>query len=232
MIAEGEVWVQVSVTPELAGTMRIDTAMLRQVQRELTGRQSSVFSNYSTSPNTRAGHRRIIASGDLHHGLPFKHDVTQLHRDGTGTWTQALWDLNRRATVEPGAEWPTYLVSDESVVEAAISGAALLVEHARDRAQAGGQALLRVQLINRTGRSFALGHTLHIGFPEAAAGSFAVTELPVAETLADLDDVADNAPALLVALYPALSDLVQSFGVAELAQLHRRRPYPAAVLQP
>ena len=219
MIAEGEVWVQVSVTPELAGTMRIDTAMLRQVQRELTGRQSSVFSNYSTSPNTRAGHRRIIASGDLHHGLPFKHDVTQLHRDGTGTWTQALWDLNRRATVEPGAEWPTYLVSDESVVEAAISGAALLVEHARDRAQAGGQALLRVQLINRTGRSFALGHTLHIGFPEAAAGSFAVTELPVAETLADLDDVADNAPALLVALYPALSDLVQSFGVAELAQL-------------
>ncbi len=212
-----------SVTPELTGNFRIDTATLRDTQRELTGRPSSVFSNYSTSPNLRTGHRRFIVSGDMHSGPPFQHDVAQLHSDGTGTWAQALWDLDRRSAnasgAEPDAERPTYLVSDEAIVEATISGVLLLVEHARDRARAAGQVLVRVQLINRTGRSFALGHTRGHGFPSAWSGSFAVTDLPIAQAVADLDDIASSTRDLLITVHAALTDLVQSFGVAELAQL-------------
>ncbi len=225
-IAEEGLWVQISVTPELAGSMRIDTAMLRQVQRELTGRPTTVFSNFSASLNLRTGHRRFTVSGDMHSGPPFTNDLTQLHADGTGTTAQALWDLNRRAEAEPDAELAQYLVSDEAIVEAVISGVGLLVEHARDRAPAAGQALVRVQLINRTGRSFALGHTRGHGFPNAWSGSFAVTELPFAEALADLDEIAGSTPERLVAVHAALTDLVQSFGVAELAQLRRRRARP------
>lgn len=240
-LADGELWLQVSVTPELAGNLRIDTASLRKTQRELSGRPSSVFSNYSTSPNLRTGHRRFIVSGDMHSGPPFKHDVAQLHSDGAGTWAQVLWDLDQRnanaSDAERTGELPTYLVSDEAIVEAAISGALLLAEHARDRAQAAGQGLVRVQLINRTGRTFAFGHTRGHGFPTAWSGSFAVTDLPIAEAHADLDDIASNTADLLIALHPVLTDLVQSFGVAELAQLtddgrirtpywnHQRLPY-------
>jgi hypothetical protein len=222
LLADGEVWVQVSVTPELPGSMRIDTGMLRTVHEDLAGRPSTVFSNIGTSPNTRAGHRRIMVSGQMHNGPPFDYDLIQLHSDGTGTWAHALWNLNRRATVEPGTEPPTYLISDEAIVEAAITGAAMLVEHARDRAQAAGQALLRVRLLNRAGRSFALGHTRGHGFPNAWSGSFVVSEIPVAEVVADLDDLAASSSELLVALHAALTDVVQSFGIAELAQLTDR----------
>ena len=228
-LADEGLWIQVSVTPELAGNLRIDTATLRQVQRELTGRPTSVFSNYSSSPNLRTGHRRLIISGDMHSGPPFKNDVTQLHSDGTGTTAQALWDLNRRATPDQEGEPAQYLVSDEAIIECVISGVLLLTEHARDRAQAAGQALIRVQLLNRTGRSFALGSTRAYGFPEALGGSFAVNELPVAETLADLDDIGSSTVELLVAVHAVLTDVVQSFGVVELAQISDdgriRRPY-------
>lgn len=219
LLAGNEVWVQVSVTPELAGSVRIDTAMLRSVQADLAHRPSTVFSNFSASPNTRAGHRRIMASSRMHGGPPFEQDLIQLHSDGTGTWTHALWNLHRSTQMETGVEPPTYLISDEALVEAAISGAALLVEHARDRAQAAGQVLIRVRVLNRTGGRFALGHTRGLGLPDAWPGSFAVTDIPVAETHADLDEIAAHVPQLLVALYPALTDLFQSFGVAELAQL-------------
>jgi hypothetical protein len=240
-LADGKMWLQVSVTPELAGNLRIDTATLRETERELTGRPSSVFSNHYRSPSLRTGHRRFIVSGDMHSGPPFQHDVAQLHSDGTGTWAQALGDLDQRSAngsdAERDGELPAYLVSDEATVEAAISGVVLLVEHARDRAQAAGQVLVRVQLINRTGRSFALGHTRGYGFPSAWSGSFAVRDLPIAEALADLDDIASSTPDLLITVHAALTDLVQSFGVAELAQLtdegrirtsywnHQRQPY-------
>ncbi len=134
LLADGEVWVQVSVTPELAGNMPIDTAMLRTVQEDLARRPSTVFSNVGTSRKTRAGHRRIMASGQMHSGPPFDNDLIQFHSDGTGTWAHALWDLNRCAPVEAGPERPTYLISDEAAVEAAITAVTVLVEHARDRA--------------------------------------------------------------------------------------------------
>jgi hypothetical protein len=247
LLGDGDVWVQVSVTPEFPGSMRIDTAMLRAVQQDLARRPATVFSNIGRSRNTRAGHRRISASGMMHSGPPFGSDLTQMHADGSGTWAHALWDLNRRISLDVGSDGddgpPPYLISDEGAVEAAITGALELVEHARDRAQAGGQALIRVQLLNRTGREIALGHSRGHGggaFPDAWGGSFTVTDMPAGEALADLDDIAAHTTELLIALHPALNDVVQSFGVAELAQLteqgqlrwpyfnHDRRPHVRA----
>lgn len=240
LLADGDAWVQVSVTPELPGEMKIDTAALRQVQQDLNRRPATVFSNIGRSRNTRAGHRRIMASGQMHRGAPFSGDLTQLHADGTGVWAHALWDLNRRSAQEAAdAEPPPYLISDEAVVEAALTGALELVEHARDRALAGGQALLRVLLLNRTSRPVALGHSRGHGgaFPDAWGGSFAITDIPAGQSVADLDDIASSAIDLLTGLYGALNDVVQSFGVAELAQLtdqgqlrwpyfnHERRPH-------
>jgi hypothetical protein len=226
---DGDVWLQVSVTPELPGSMRIDTALLRSVQRELAGRPTTLFSSMGANPNTRAGYRRIMASGQMHSGPPLKYDLTELHSDGAGTWAHALWDMNRQARAGTDQEGVPYLLNDEAVVEWALSGLALLVAHARDRAQAAGQALVRVQLLNRSGRTIALGHTRQYGFAEALGGSFALRDHPVAAVLADLDDVAGHVPDLLTALHAALTDVVQSFGVAELAQLTEqgqvRRPY-------
>ena len=72
---------------------------------------------------------------------------------------------------------------------------------------------------NSTIASFALGHHCGHGFPNAGGGNFAVTELPVAEALADLDDIAGSTGNSRSWCTPPFTDLLQSFGAAVLAQI-------------
>lgn len=215
-----DVWLQVSLTPALPGSLRVDSAALRTVQEQLSGKPMTLFSQFARSVNTRAGYRRIRASSDMHSGLPLRTDLIELHADGTGTWTHALWDMTRRAGAGDAAdEVAQYLISDEGLVEAALSGATVLTSHARNRALASGQILLRVRLLNTSGRPVALGHTRSHGLAQPWGGTFALDQVPVGSAFADLDDVTERTSDLVVAVAAAVTDVVQSFGVPELAQL-------------
>ena len=235
-----DVWVQVSLVPELAGDLKIDSAALRACEAEHSGNTPTVFSPIRRQCNARAGHRRIVASSDMYRGEPFTSDLMELHKDGSGSWSHSLWNLaNGRR--EDGEEPATYLFSDESLTEAGLSGAAVLAGHARDRAGASGTALLRVRLINKTPLPLSIGHTRRHGWGEAIPGSFTLqAEPPAGEVFVDLDELASRGSALVAAVHLALNDIVQSFGVAEALQTseagalrwpywnHDRRPHVRA----
>jgi hypothetical protein len=101
-------------------------------------------------------------------------------------------------------------------VIAVMSGLLQLAQHARDRAAAGGNALVRAQVFPVSPmRPTGLGHTRFRGFADPRGSPALITQPSVAEAAAALDDLAQPCPGL-VAASALLAD--------EIGQAFHRRP--------
>lgn len=85
----------------------------------------------------------------------------QLHADGSGAYAHRMHDItpSQWSTSGPDAEL-SHLIEDELLLLSVLSGLRRLSHHARDRAAAGGNVLVRAQLVSAShDRPLTIGHT-------------------------------------------------------------------------
>jgi hypothetical protein len=145
-----------------------------------------------------------------------------LHYDGAGTFAAFVlgrqWSQDSPSTGEPEVR----PIDDEMVVNGILSGLRFLARHARDRAAAGGNALIRARLYPVGGQQ-PLGLTYSRGFVSGFGdplGDRIITSTgPSPERMASLDALATDGHDLIAATYLLATDVFQEFGWAEAAQL-------------
>lgn len=175
------------------------------------------------------GRRRLLADGTRDDSPLAKWISFELHTDGSGVFSLCVWELMKHYP-DREEEPRRQLLQDEGIVIAVMSGLLQLARHARDRAAAGGNALVRAQAFPVSPmRPTGLGHNRFHGIAESRGTDALITQPPVAETTAGLDDLAQPCPELVAASALLIDEIGQAFGVPEMGQLSRdgrlRRPY-------
>jgi hypothetical protein len=218
---DDQVWIVVSLVPELPGELVIDQAALNAARTELMGQHPLIMPTGAHWLRVSIGRRRLLADGTRDNSRLARYLSTELHDDGSGVF--GAFVLIRggpevdSSTGEPEARW----VNDESAVNGILSGLRFLARYARDRAAAGGNALIRTQLYP-AGRQqpLRLG-SRRGGFLDSLGTRIMTDTVPPSERVAPLDGLATDGPDLTSAAYLLASDVFQEFGWAEAAQLTR-----------
>ena len=228
-LASDQLWVVVTLVPELPGSMDINAHAIQAVRQEFSGRYITPFERWLYPHTARAGRERIVITLEESGTDVERVGVTELHTDGAGCWALALYDIGddrtrrRQAELSGEPEDRHAMVSDEGVAEATIAAALILGEHASQRAGADGTGLLRLRIFWSPGelpKRIGIGN--HRGEFGASYnhGSRLLTIPPApADTTGALDEIASGGPDLLAILEAPLRVLAQSFGVAEVLQI-------------
>jgi hypothetical protein len=221
---EKQAWLTVTLVPELSGSIDITHAVYRQFERQTLGTPTNdIFGRYgSTFQQARVGRRRLIADGSRDAGLS-TYASAEYHSDGAGAYSLRVADLAEMRQRLPGEDPPSnQVLNDESIVEAALTGVRRLAVHARDRAAAGGNAVIRVRLTPKsTGPTdIRIGYTRGGGvFGDSWGQSTTAGARRPVETEASIDEIAEAGPVLVSTTSRLVDELCQNFGFAELAQL-------------
>jgi len=176
------------------------------------------------------GLRRLLADGALNEQLARAVSI-ELHTDGTGVYALQLYDIgSERSGLRGDDTGPAdQIVEDELIATGVTSGLIRLAQHARDRAGAGGNAVIRAVLTPaRTSSSLRIGHTRRHGMPESRSVSTQNEDM-VADAAAPLDGLASPGPTTAATVAALIDELAQAFGIPELGQFSRegevRWPY-------
>jgi hypothetical protein len=226
-------WVVVSLVPDLPGELSINSEVLNTFRRGIEGQPVAVVAPLTGARFYRAsvGRRRLLADGAPEGSLA-KWLSLELHTDGSGVFGLSVPNLTLQPRLAPpqGDEPLERWVQDEGLVIAVMSGLLLLAQHARDRAAAGGSALIRAQIFPISeGQPTRLAQTRPFGMPDTLGDRVLTMPPPPAEAAAELDDLAQAGPMLAAATALLVDDIGQAFGVPEMSQLTHdgqlRRPY-------
>jgi hypothetical protein len=229
----GAPWVVVSLVPDLSGEMSINTEVFRTFRDEVLVQVPFVGPGFASRfYRASVGRRRLLADGTMNDSPSASWLSLELHADGSGVCGICVPDQaeGRRAGLPlPESEPLLRRVGDESLVIAVMSGMLLLARHARDRAAAGGNALIRAQIYPiSTAQPMGLGHTRFYGIPDQLGDHVLVVQPPAAEAAAELDDLAQAGSVLAAASGLLVNEIGQTFGVPEMHLLSRdgrlRRP--------
>ncbi len=173
---------------------------------------------------TDTGTPRPVALGTMDNSSLAKWVSLELHTDGSGAYGVCVLDLlerHRQRPVQEGEPQPQ-MIHDEAPVIAVLSGLLHLARHARDRAAAGGNALIRAQIYPISPqRSTELGHLHPQGFTDSLGTAALTKQPPVAEAAAALDDLAQSGNLLTQASALLVNEIGHVFGIAELGQISR-----------
>jgi hypothetical protein len=212
---EEQYWVVVSLVPDVPGELLIGHHALTAVRTDMLGKFPLIIqpSNFSWH-RAEVGRRRLQLSGSPHSGPAFWL-AADLHDDGTGAFAVNAADIGNAR--KPNQVW----MHDEQIVNGILTGLRFLARHARDRAMAGGGALIRARLYPiRHKQRFMLGTGTRTG--DAREGHLLYYRAGhVAESAAPLDVLADDGPGLVSAAYLLATDIFQEFGMPEAMQLTR-----------
>lgn len=222
-------WVIVSLVPDLPGELLINQATLRQVQQELRNQRPMVLPTSLAWTQVAVGRRCLMVGDAMNNSLAASWLAADLHGDGAGVFAVNASDLVRAARlgIAPDAAGDRWL-HDEQVVNGILSGLRFLSLHARERAAAGGNGLVRVLLhpVDEGAVCLGIGDRNLMGLFNQA-----VARLPLepAQCAAPLDSLTVDGPDLVATAYLLASELCQAFGQADVLQLTRggqlRLPY-------
>ena len=227
---EQDAWLLVTLVPDLPGDMVITTATFEEFQRIIIGTQTAIVSVGVSFRRASVGRRRLLADGTMDNSPLAKFASLELHTDGAGAFGMQLYDVAATRQREAGGTGPVQqIVDDESIVVGTLSGILRLAQHARDRAGAGGNVVLRAMLVAATAaQSVEIGHTRR-GFGDSRSRFAIAGDRVTAEAVVPLDDVSTPGPALITTAAVLVDEIGQAFGVPEMGQLSRdgkvRRPY-------
>ena len=163
--------------------------------------------------------RRLLLDDACDNSLPARWLAAELYQDGAGTFAANTHEVagNPQGGATPGEDerW----LNDEQVVNAILSGLFFLGSHARDRASAGGNALVRAHIHPVTDRAVRLGSGQR-GISPTQSQPLKIPVSP-AECVAPLDALATQGPDLVATAYLLATELFQEFGLPECGQLTR-----------
>lgn len=219
---EDQVWIVVSLVPDLPGSLVIDQAALSAARTELLGQGPLIMPVSLHWLRVSIGRRRLLADATRDSSRLARYLSTDLHDDGAGVFGTIVPLPGQAGLVSGTGEPEVRRINDELVVNGILSGLRFLARHARDRTAAGGNALIRAQLYP-VGRQqpLQLGCNRNI-FSDSLLGTRIMTDaVAPTERVAPLDDLAADGPDLVSATYLLASDVFQEFGWAEAAQLTR-----------
>jgi hypothetical protein len=140
-------WVVVSLVPDLAGNLAINSGSFAAFRQEVIGESPTIVPSGVRFRRASVGRRRLIADGTMDSSAAASWLLLELHADGSGVCCIALVDRTRE--VSPSADAGQSAVSRihvEDMVVAVMSGLWQLGRHARDRAAASGSAIVHVQI--------------------------------------------------------------------------------------
>jgi hypothetical protein len=219
---DDQAWILVSLVPDLAGELILNQAAVSIVRSEMVGRQPLILPQGSSWMNVSIGPRRILADGNKDNSRRARYLSADLYGDGAGTFASFVLRGGEPQGPPNPDEPETRAINDELVVNGILSGLRFLARHARDRAAAGGNALIRAQLYPVSGQQ-PLRLTYDRGFSRGFGDSLGDRPLseagPPAERAASLDALAAGGAGLAAAAYLLATDVFQEFGWAEAAQL-------------
>lgn len=229
-------WVMVSLVPDLAGEFEISSRTKRQFSQVTIGAATHEIDLGVQFQRVTVGKKRLIACGSSD-GWQATYALAEYHSDGSGSYALELFDL--RATQQAGLgnaqAASSQLVDDELLVISVLTGLRRLAAHARDRAAAGGNALVRLRLLPSPSRALEIGHTRQI-FRDSRSDLAVTDDVAPADTVAALDDLADPGPALVSSAARLIDEIGQVFGIPEMGQLgpdgEIRIRYFASTFQP
>jgi hypothetical protein len=228
-VADDQVWVVTSLVPDLPGELLIDQAALSAARAELTGQRPLIAPSSLGWRRVSIGRRRLLADGATDSGRAARWLSADLHADGAAVFSSHVLSPVSPAAADSTGEPEVRRVIDDSVVNGILSGLRFLARHARDRAAAGGNALIRSQLHPLSGQQPLSLAQYRRGFTDSLGTRIMTEAASPAERVAPLESLACDGPDLVSAAYLLATDLFQEFGAAEAAQLTRegavRLPY-------
>ncbi len=212
-------WVVATLVPDVPGEFRIDTATLNAFEQEIAGQAISGLDiplTHFRRPGVR--HRRLVGAGEYDpHGL-YLDLACELHENGSGSIAACFDARHPRPSHDDGPP-PGSRIDDEDLVITIAAALRFLTVHARDRAAAGGLATVRVTIypVALDLPTYLVHHRGH-GWVNNL-GTHPMRQPPVADGVADIDELATEGRGLLAATYRLASSLVQEFGRPEALQL-------------
>ncbi|MEI7825228.1 MAG: toll/interleukin-1 receptor domain-containing protein [Chlorobiaceae bacterium] len=208
-----EAAILVSLVPHTPGAASIDASKLVQLRQELSGRRVIPTSPHVGWLNIKVGRGRYELDGGFgHDGIRFC--GADLLKDGSGSFAFMAHPISNLSTDE------TFALNDEVIVSAVLGGLWMLGEHAVKRALSDGPFDLRIEIFNAEDHSnFQLGHMRGM----FGGGLWADTR-PISSAIGEVigvsvEELAEPSTSFMVVVFKLLSDLFQSFGVAECPQV-------------
>nr|BFE79457.1 hypothetical protein GCM10020093_020580 [Planobispora longispora] len=223
----------VTLVPDLPGDLLMDGYTV-QAFRERTADDVAMIGAFTpTFHEVGVAHRRLIAEAGAETPLAVR---AELYTDGSGTFS-----VHPQRLSPPSKETYRVRVLDAELVVRTASALRYLARHARDRAGVNGAALLRVMLVADThlhpevvpiapstkwpyDNPDIVRYRLTLNTPTADEDQPLGTRLcrlAYGESVAWLDDLADDGQPLARATAHLVGDLLQTFGVPENRQIRR-----------
>jgi hypothetical protein len=219
---DDQAWVVVSLVPDLAGSLVINQAALSAARSELTGRQPLIMPTGLAWMRVSIGRRRILADGSMDNNYRRARFLSaDLHDDGAGVFAAYVLGQRPPQGAPESSQPETRQINDELVANGILSGLRFLARHARDRAAAGGNALIRAQLYPVGGQQplgLTYSRAFGRGFTDSLGDRIMTDAGAPPERMAPLEALASDGPGLVAAAYLLATDVFQEFGCAEAAQ--------------
>ncbi|MGI5151328.1 AlbA family DNA-binding domain-containing protein [Plantactinospora sp. CA-294935] len=209
-LAPDEVFAVVTLVPDLPGSAPIDSAALHAFQLRNATREVGAFGiRLGTFHRSTVRRRCLVGTGSMKPSQPHSRLACELHESGSGVFGGAK--MESRPEVEDGA---CKLVDNQWLTVTIGTGLNVLARHARDQAAAGGLATVRATIWPATSQ-VPVALVANVGWHNEPVGRELVSEPPVAEAVADIDDLSAGGAGLVATTYRLASELFQGFGAAE-----------------
>ncbi len=215
-------WVVVTLVPDLPGDLLLTGETHRAFKEQIIGAPATMTPAELRFRRASVGPRRLLADGTMDNSPLAKWVSLELHTDGSAAYGLCVLNLRERHGQQPVQEGQPQprMIHDEATVIAVMSGLLHLARHARDRAAAGGNALMHAQVYPISPeRPVELGHLDRFGFADSLGTVVLTSQPPAAEAVAPLDDLAEPGPVLIQAAALLVNQIGHAFGTAELGQL-------------
>ncbi|MFJ2163597.1 helix-turn-helix domain-containing protein [Streptomyces sp. NPDC087856] len=219
----------VTLVPEQAGDMVIDSGRFTRYQEELRATQLYLGKGISNFGQVVVGARRLIVT----EGAGPYSARAELHRDGSAA---IAITLSGRIHVNDYEDVELHTAEPGDVVYPLLCALPFLASHARDRAAAGGPCHVRVSLVSDMAAHPAQDDVIDIDRPgivpfrvdriDPATGrpqtlTFEFHPYATAEASVLLDDLADLDRGLLQAAAALADELLQAYGYPETGLITR-----------
>lgn len=217
-------WIVVTLVPDLAGDLTLSSDVYRTFRQQISDQPAMVMGSGRSFYRTRVGRRRLLADGTSDYSPLARRVSLELHTDGSGVYGIHVPDLGewqQRQLLPTEGEPQPQIVGDEWIALGVMSGLLHLAQHARDRAAAGGTALVRAQLFPVSAEQpTEIGSNRVVGVAPRSTHALTVAPVP-GEAAAPLDELAEPGPSLVATAALLIDELGQAFGIPEMGQLTR-----------
>jgi hypothetical protein len=219
--ADDQLWVVVSMVPDLPGELILDQAALRSAKTALMDGRPQIISAGLRWMHVGIGRQRLLADGGGDNSRFARYLSADLHADGTGVYSAFVLRQEVSASQIDTSDPPVRRVTDESVVNGILSGLRFLAQHARDRTAASGNALVRAQLYPVSPQQPLALVQDRTGFIDSLGTRIMTDPASPLDHTVPMETVAMDGPDLVAAAYLLATDIMQEFGCAEAPQLTR-----------